>query len=538
MLQEVRDKSRPQLDTKGRCIECISRDLRITVVNSKLMMAPVDPGSASKQASFAFSAIQTESVEHNQTDNQSSLVRTSNLSFQHDPDLVNVSTSTDPGNVHQTDASLADAELMQEDDLAKAMPNSERESQNYDVLGDYFASVNSSLVVERVMDNDDVKERIIPHFATVQTQTESAFHGRSAESQTEFMPDEARTQTSDMIGGHADKDTQTLKGDISCANEGVHSNGRSHDISATDLSDVKYEEGYKQSPVQRRSSMIIQPSKSNRRRRRLSNKPADSSVPAVAARDPIEDDEFISARQSTLENRRKSFLSSAAQYPDLHQAHRSSRVAGIAGAATKRAGKTPRIRRTVVKVALKTTNHENSSENEEPTSPPHERLSGPTRRRSSSLRIEDIGLPVVNAASRRRGALIGALQAGSRKPLDAVMGTAGVSSSVSLDASIQKLSGPLLGRKGVGKRQSGGEAVVVLAPVWRRRSNDTEKYGIGASAEPTLAVSPELENAQRVEQDSDEEEPKRKRRLRIEKSIMPVEDSPMVKPRRKRMTRK
>ncbi|TPX63311.1 hypothetical protein CcCBS67573_g08713 [Chytriomyces confervae] len=144
-------------------------------------------------------------------------------------------------------------------------------------------------------------------------------------------------------------------------------------------------------------------------------------------------------------------------------------------------------------------------------------------------------------ASRRTRALIGALQAGSRKPLDAVVGDGGVSASVSLSASIQKIS--------VGVGGSNGS---VLQPVSRQGARGSASVGVGKwggllrrcssgvekESETVSDETPELHiDELKVDEPVEEENHKRTRKLRTEKAMMP-EDSPMPVKRRRRNVRK
>ncbi|KAI8833314.1 hypothetical protein BJ741DRAFT_275825 [Chytriomyces cf. hyalinus JEL632] len=144
-------------------------------------------------------------------------------------------------------------------------------------------------------------------------------------------------------------------------------------------------------------------------------------------------------------------------------------------------------------------------------------------------------------ASRRTRALIGALQAGSRKPLDAVVGDDGVSASVSLSASIHKISVGVSG--GVG-----GSNGSVLQPVSKQGARGSASVGVGKwgdllrrcssgvdrESETVSDETPEIHiDELKVDEPVEEERHKKTRKLRTEKAMMP-EDSPM----RRRKVRK
>ncbi|TPX63568.1 hypothetical protein CcCBS67573_g08647 [Chytriomyces confervae] len=148
-------------------------------------------------------------------------------------------------------------------------------------------------------------------------------------------------------------------------------------------------------------------------------------------------------------------------------------------------------------------------------------------------------------ASRRTRALIGALQAGSRKPLDAVVGDGGVSASVSLSASIQKISVGVSG--GVG-----GSNGSVLQPVSRQGPRGSASVGGGKwggllrrsssgvekESETVCDETPEIHTDEsKVDEPVEEENHKKTRKLRTEKAMMP-EDSPLPAKRRRRNVRK
>ncbi|KAJ3238443.1 hypothetical protein HDU78_003550 [Chytriomyces hyalinus] len=148
-------------------------------------------------------------------------------------------------------------------------------------------------------------------------------------------------------------------------------------------------------------------------------------------------------------------------------------------------------------------------------------------------------------ASRRTRALIGALQAGSRKPLDAVVGDGGVSASVSLSASIQKISVGVSG--GVG-----GSNGSILQPVSRQGPRGSASVGGGKwggllrrsssgvdkESETVCDETPEIHiDESKVDEPVEEENHKKTRKLRTEKAMMP-EDSPLPAKRRRRNVRK
>ncbi|KAI8833877.1 P-loop containing nucleoside triphosphate hydrolase protein [Chytriomyces cf. hyalinus JEL632] len=154
-----------------------------------------------------------------------------------------------------------------------------------------------------------------------------------------------------------------------------------------------------------------------------------------------------------------------------------------------------------------------------------------------------VSIPV--GTSRRTRALIGALQAGSRKPLDAVVGDGGVSASVSLSASIQKISVGVSG--GVG-----GSNGSILQPVSRQRTRGSASVGGGKwggllrlsssgvdkESETVSDETPEIHiEESKVDEPVEEGNHKKTRKLRTEKAMMP-EDSPMPAKRRRRNVRK